>query len=116
MDAKTTPAEFDRHNDVVTIQVDWMYTEGCGDDRDAGYGHDALDTFKRELAELSATYPVGAKVVTDVGPGGGWPVVEITGKRRQVRGFLLAEYLLGDVSELNGIARYVDDTEWQDWQ
>lgn len=89
-------ASAERMEEVITIQVDWLY-------------EDSLAAHKERLARWTGSYPVIAKVVVDHGPGGGWPVVEITGRRRQVRGFLLAEYLGGNLDDMNGMVGWVLD-------
>lgn len=85
-------------NEAITVEIDWAF----GDDGD-------LEGFRRQLAAITAQYPVEAKIVVDRGPAGGWPVVAVSGPRRQVRGFLLAEYLDGSVDPLNGIVGLIAD-------
>jgi len=80
-------------NEVVTLRVDWKYD-------------DTLDTLKEWLS--TQPYPVNVEVIKDSGPSG-WPIAEISGKRRQVRGFILAEYLGGALDDMNGIVCWMAD-------
>lgn len=49
------------------------------------------DTAEETAARISATHGVSVKIIYARGPGGGWPVVEVTGLRENVKAALTAQ-------------------------
>lgn len=88
-------------NEQIHIVLDWMY------DGENASSPEELEAWLRELVEV---YPVNVEMLKSSGPTG-WPLVKVVGIRRQVRGFLLAEYMGGEVAGLNSIATLVEDYE-----
>lgn len=62
-----------------------------------------LDIVNEDDEDLSATKARWPKVTFDVinahGPGGGWPVVKVSGSREDVREYLITDYTAGDVTD-----------------
>lgn len=69
-------------DDMVTVELDTAY------DLD-GSGRETVETV---IQAFSAKYGVKGTVVNENGPGGGWPVVEWMGKRRNMRDMLVEAY------------------------
>lgn len=63
-----------RTNPVATVTVDFAW--------------DGYPSLEIGLASVAAEYGVSLKVVTERGPGGGWPEIEVTGLRENVRRLL----------------------------
>lgn len=66
-----TECEREKAEPVVTVEQDLCW--------------DGYNSVERCIAEMSAIYGVSLTVVNPRGPGGGWPVVNITGLRENVR-------------------------------
>jgi hypothetical protein len=61
---------------VISHEVDWSYAE---------------ETLEESLAELSSRFGVSVKVINPHGPGGGWPIIEVTGKYANVERWLKSD-------------------------
>ena len=68
-----------RGMEMVSVELDVVTDEEAG----------PLSEF---LAIAKQDYDLSTRVVSEEGPGGGWPVVEISGPSDNVQRFLVAEY------------------------
>lgn len=61
---------------------------------------DIVNEDDEDLSALRARWPkVTFDVVTEHGPGGGWPVVKVSGDRADVRDWLITDYTAGDITD-----------------
>lgn len=61
---------------------------------------DVLDLEEDEFAGLRSRHPeIEFEVVNPFGPGGGAPVVELSGERDRLYNWLITEYTNGDVAD-----------------
>lgn len=79
------------HDETIELELEWAAVPAV------------------DVVALGALYPVDIELLDRL--ENGWPVFKVRGIRRQVRGFLLAEYVGGNVDDLNGIAGLVADLE-----
>ena len=64
---------------MATVQLDTCYNE-------------QTETIDGVIADFSAEFDITGTVVDPHGPGGGWPIVEWTGTKDQLRKLAMAHY------------------------
>ena len=105
--AAKTRAQYDKMYDYLHASdefiSDWLFPEAETDEQTIAEIN--------KLTQLAERFFVTVTVRRLIGPAGGSPELILTGERRYLRAFLLAEYTLGEVNTLNGIASLMEDAD-----